>query len=295
MQLPNFLCIGAQKAGTTVLYDILKQHPDIYLAENKEAHYFSKKANHAKGKEWWINTFFHGYEGQKIMGALTPEYLYYEEIPPMILQELGSEVKIIGIFRHPIDRAYSHYLMSVRNGLEDKPFEEAITLENERIGQSEQFRDGFSYLSRGHYAEQVARYNELFPSENLLWLSYEKDIRENLSETTKRILRFLGLEELELDTNIFSNTAREVRSKKIQQLSSRGPLRNLLRRLMPEGARRKIRKKVKQLNSREMTAGEKKLDPALRDQLFLRYFSDEPEKLKTVTGIDFSYWKPAKP
>ena len=57
--LPNFLCVGAQKAGTTTLFNILKQHPDIFLPSTKEAHFFDKEERYQKGISWWISTFGH--------------------------------------------------------------------------------------------------------------------------------------------------------------------------------------------------------------------------------------------
>ena len=81
MILPNFLCVGAQKAGTTTLYDILKQHPNIYLPKVKELHFFDKDDRYKLGLEWLTKYFVNGYKNQKAVGEITPSYLFYEKVP----------------------------------------------------------------------------------------------------------------------------------------------------------------------------------------------------------------------
>ena len=76
MHVPNFICLGTQKAGTTTLHDILQQHPDIFLPPGKEAHYFDREERFEKGLKWWIDTYFSYYNNEKIMGVMQPEYLY---------------------------------------------------------------------------------------------------------------------------------------------------------------------------------------------------------------------------
>lgn len=291
---PNFICVGAQKAGTTTLHDILKQHPQIYLAENKEAHFFSKKENLKKGLDWWWETYFHRYNNEKIIGVMTPEYLFMPEVPQLIYNEFGPNIKILGILRHPVDRAFSHYLMTKSRGDEPLSFEEAIKAESYRIRESELNLHSFSYMSRGHYSEQVKRYIDLFPRENLLWLSYEKDIRINLEVTVQRILRFLNVEELILDSNIQSNPATEPKSINLNQLIKNKVVSSIARTILPKSARTKIRQTILKLNSKQISQEKKTLSPELKNELFDLYFSAEPAQLQALTEIDFSYWSQTK-
>jgi hypothetical protein len=60
--LPNFICPGAQKAGTTTLHNILKQHPDIFLPNLKEAHFFDIEDRYKKGILWWIEGIRDGFK-----------------------------------------------------------------------------------------------------------------------------------------------------------------------------------------------------------------------------------------
>ncbi len=120
MALPNFLCVGAQKAGTTTLYEILKQHPDIFLPQNiKETKFFVYDEKYEKGVQWYQKEFFSEWNGQKAIGEVDPAMMFEEKSAQRIFDTLGNNVKLIFIFRNPVARAYSHYLMSQRKGAED--------------------------------------------------------------------------------------------------------------------------------------------------------------------------------
>ena len=97
---PNFLVIGAQRAGTTWLYECLREHPEIFLPETKELHYFD--LNHEKGYEW----YFQHFEGasEKAIGEITPNYYQY----PGAIEKahaLLPEAKFIFILREPKAKA----------------------------------------------------------------------------------------------------------------------------------------------------------------------------------------------
>ena len=88
MKVIDFVCVGTQKAGTTTLHDILKNHKDIFLPKSKEAYFFDIDEHYQKGMNWWFKTHFSSYLNEKIMGVMTPEYLYYEEVPERIYKTL---------------------------------------------------------------------------------------------------------------------------------------------------------------------------------------------------------------
>ena len=106
--LPNFLCVGAQKAGSSSLYKLLKSHPEIYISEKNELHFFNVEENYKKGLQHYENFCEKGYKNQKLIGEFTPDYLQYSFVPSRIKNDLG-DVKIIIILRHPVDRAYSQF------------------------------------------------------------------------------------------------------------------------------------------------------------------------------------------
>ncbi len=291
IKLPNFICVGAQKAGTTTLHDILKQHPDIYLPELKEAHFFDQEERYSKGLDWWINTFFTGYKDEKIMGVMTPEYLYYEEVPARILDDLGNEIKIIVILRNPVERAYSHYQMSVRRGFETMSINEAIESESARIVKGEFERNHFSYISRGLYSNQVSRYLNIFPKENILFLSFENDIVKNIDTTITKIEDFLNVDSIKLNTDLKSNSASKPRFKFINTLLYRQSILKKILKLFfsSKTVKIKIAQFIDRLNQKSTV--KKRLSKEYKKGIIDTYFLKDIENLEIVLSKSFDDWK----
>jgi hypothetical protein len=290
-KLPNFICVGAQKAGTTTLHDILKQHPDIYLPELKEAHFFDQPDRYKKGIYWWISTFYNKYKNEKIMGSITPEYLFYEEIPGMILKDLGLKVKIIIVLRNPVERAYSHYLMSVRRGFETMEFKKAIECEFKRIKCGSFERNHFSYISRSLYVDQIKRYFDVFGESNILLLSFEKDIVRNIDKTILTIENFLGIEKIILNTNLKSNSASKPRFEIINKfLYEKNTLKKILRPIFrSEILRIKIAQLIDSINQR--TVSKEHLSESVKKEIMHKYFKNEITDLETLLNQNFEYWR----
>jgi len=191
MGTPNFLCIGAQKAGTTLLFDILRRHPDIYLPDSKELHFFDRDEEFAKGFAWYQDTYFREADNHRCVGEVTPSYIFFENAPERIFRALGPDIKILVSLRHPVDRACSHYWMQFKRGFEMLPFMKALAKEPARMGRSYRDKTRFSYISRGFYAEQVTRYLKYFPPENMKYIFFEELVRD-LPGTIRDIIEFLG-------------------------------------------------------------------------------------------------------
>jgi hypothetical protein len=167
--LPNFLCLGAPKAGTTSLFEILKQHPEIGLSSFKETHFFDTDINWNKGKKWYSDSYFSTLKTIKRIGEFTPSYLSKEICAQRIKDTLGDKVKFVVILRNPIDRAFSHYLHTSRDEYEKLSFEEALQLEPIRLKKFLEEEDYLSYLRnsyfhQGLYAEMLERYLKYFLS-----------------------------------------------------------------------------------------------------------------------------------
>ena len=104
LTLPDFLCIGAQKAGTTWLHKNLRYHPEIYLPDFKEIHFFNGGyKNH--GLKWYSQLFEE--KGSRIAGDITPAYSTLDKNKIEILHRILPNAKIILILRNPIERAWS--------------------------------------------------------------------------------------------------------------------------------------------------------------------------------------------
>lgn len=119
---PNFLYIGTSKAGSTWLYAVLSQHPEIYVAPGKGLYFFS--SHYGMGVEWY-RQHFHGASGKRAIGDISHNYLYSREAPERIAA-MNPGMKLLVCLREPVDRAFSDYLHRVKNGEIDVPFEEAM-------------------------------------------------------------------------------------------------------------------------------------------------------------------------
>lgn len=200
-QLPTFLIIGAQKAGTTSLHEYLAEHPLVSPPTTKEVHYFDH--SYHRGNAWYRAHFRVPSRPDEISGESTPYYLFHPRVPELVARDLPGR-KLIVILRDPIDRAFSHHNHERALGYEDLPFEEAIAREPSRLdGEEERIlanprylsfsHQHHSYLARSRYAEQLERWFRQADRDQFLILSAEdlfRDPRSVLAETQ----RFLGLE-----------------------------------------------------------------------------------------------------
>jgi sulfotransferase family protein len=200
--LPSAVIIGAQKSGTTSLFNYLAQHPDVLPPLGKEIHYFD--FHYDRGPKWYRGRF--PYAHRLRHGSLTldasPYYLVHPLVPQRVAQLL-PEVKLVALLRNPVDRALSHYQHEVRAGREPLAFTEAIDKESERLaGEEERLRDDphyysfnhhrYSYTRRGLYLDQLQRWVQHFPRTQLLVLQSEWLFRDPVAASA-RVHDFLGL------------------------------------------------------------------------------------------------------
>jgi hypothetical protein len=203
--LPDFLIVGAQRCGTTSMYDYLVRHPKVLAALRKEVHYFD---NHFHRGVSWYRAHFpvpnrFAREGA-IRGEASPYYLFHPHAPRRIAGLL-PRCRLIVMLRNPVDRAYSHYLHGIRRGYESLPFEEAIATrdriaeaEEERMLRDESYRSldhqHYSYLRRGIYHKQIRRYLQLFDREQMLVIVSERFFADT-TEAVQCTLAFLGVDD----------------------------------------------------------------------------------------------------
>lgn len=207
--LPNFLILGAMKSGTTSLYQYLCQHPKVLAAHKKEVYYFDK--HYMYGEQWYRGNFPTRRQmksaGQgTVTGEATPYYLFHPTIAERIANLL-PQVSLIVVLRDPVDRAISHYFHSVRRGKENRPIRQAFAEEDfyvkpeEKLLEADHYTSNrhrmWSYVSRGLYAQQLKKYLELFPREQLLVLKSEALFAAPQTSVTT-VTDFLDLEPFEL-------------------------------------------------------------------------------------------------
>jgi hypothetical protein len=216
--LPDFIVIGAAKSGTTTLYGALSEHPfvrpcvadDAYFLGTKEIRFFDW--GFERGEDWYRSHFpleeerteFEREHGRAFLtGEASPSYISHIWAPPRIRQ-VAPKVKVIAALRNPVDRAYSQYQMSRKEGVEElESFEDAVDREEERL-RSEVERmaaepryvswnfGSWSYLARSRYAEQVERWLAHFPREQLLFIKAE-DLFDDPQRVLDTVHEFLGL------------------------------------------------------------------------------------------------------
>ncbi|HUR96228.1 MAG TPA: sulfotransferase domain-containing protein [Gemmatimonadales bacterium] len=205
--LPSLVIIGAQRSGSTSLFNYLEQHPDVLPPLGKEIHYFD--LHYGQGINWYRGRF--PYRHRLSHGVMTLDASPYYLIHPHAAAraaKLLPDVKLIALLRNPVDRALSHYQHEVRDGRETLTFAEAIEREPERLaGEEDRLRrepeyysfsyHRHSYLRRGHYVQDLRRWVEHFPRSQLLVLQSEWLFQDPVSATAA-VHEFLGLRSIRL-------------------------------------------------------------------------------------------------
>lgn len=291
MTLPNFLLIGAQKAGTTALYSFLSQHPEIFMSKNKEPHFFSLGAGKLDYDDPQFEpskivsdlgsyeALFARVEGEKVIGEASPSYLYSRRAPIMI-RELIPSVKLVTILRNPIDRAYSNFLHCRRSGVEHiKDFRYALAVEEDRI--RENWSPLWHYKKQGNYLPQLKRYYKHFSADQLAVYLYD-DMRQDTANLLRKIYGYLEVDEKFIpDTSIKYNVSGIPKNVFYRYLyKSAGPLRSRIKFILPDKFRWFVRKRV--FDSPALSAEERRY--------LISYYRNEILELQGLIDRDLSIW-----
>jgi hypothetical protein len=180
LRLPDFLCIGAQKAGTTWLYENLKRHPEVYLPERKEIHYWDWQTHRSL---LYYSRFFRP-AGPRLTGDFTPSYSLLPTANVERIRRLLPGLRILYLLRHPVERAWSHAMMSLVK-VPKRPFEEVTEAELLAHFRSEDSR------RRGAYRETIERWEARFPGRVLVGFYYR--LTEDPECLLRSVCEHLGL------------------------------------------------------------------------------------------------------
>lgn len=207
---PDFLIIGAQKAGTSSLRSWLVAHPDVVPTRSKELHWFDRRYLDEPLRRYWAE--FPTRPGMAltrlvrrrrvVTGEATPAYLAHPTAPARVRAVL-PDVKLVAVLREPVERAVSQYWMGLNNGEYAMTIEEA--LDEERVVRAEELARvargeeptaalltrGFVW--RGLYADQLARWLDQFPREQLLIVHFDDLARDPLA-VYRRVAEFVGVD-----------------------------------------------------------------------------------------------------
>lgn len=296
MTMPNFLIIGAAKAGTTSLYHYLSQHPKIFMSPVKEPMFFALEGEKLdypgpvhegfiKSAVTDIETYhflFKEVTNETAIGEASTLYLYSQRAAECIRHYI-PDVKLIAILRDPVDRAYSSYLSLVSEGLEPiMEFAQAVQEEQPRINKGWHWG---RYINRGLYYEQLKRYFDTFDQSQIKVYIYE-DYKSNPIGIVQDIFSFLAIDNKFVpDTSVKHNKTILPRNKRLHSLLTKpNPIMAVACQLIPV----KLRKGISN-NAKKWNLSKPKLSIELRKKL-VEVYREDILKLQDLIQRDFSKW-----
>jgi len=210
MNKPNFFLLGAGRSGSTYLYNLLKQHPDIFLSDPKEPSFFCETFQVVKNPVDYFQLFC-GAGQAKVIGEASHVYMSNPKTAPL-LKLLFPQARFLVTLRNPVDRAYSLYQWMRRFGHEElDSFEKALDVEEDRFT-SESFAKNAPhyfynslYFRSGLCGEQLSRYFDSFSQDQFLILNFD-DVTKRPKHNLKRIFNFLDVDKsFETDLKVRQN------------------------------------------------------------------------------------------
>lgn len=197
---PDFFLLGAQKSGTTWLWDMLKQHPGTSLPQTKEIHYFGSSELYARGDAWYLK-HFDGLDPDKVIGEASTSH-FYDRVPywynksrqiefdqslppiPELMDRKFPDAKYIVILRDPVRRAisaYSHWMkqgkLSPMHGLKK------VAIEHPKM----------RILEYGFYANYLETWMNQIPGDRFRIILFEEQIKKNWDQNLYDTYNYLGL------------------------------------------------------------------------------------------------------
>jgi hypothetical protein len=261
-RVPDFFIVGHAKSGTTALYEMLRRHPQIYMPEGKEPWFFASDMRLRLHRrrigvppatlEEYVSMFADAEPGQRV-GEASSSYLWSRTAASAIA-EVRPDARIIALLREPASFLRSLHLQLLQNHVEDEQdFRKAISLEQARregknIPRRSHRPQLLQYSDHVHYVEQLRRYHELFPPEQVLVLIYD-DFRSDNEGTVRSVLRFLEVDDTQPVEVLKVNPTIRMRSQQLDDLVhslsvGRTPVsraaKAVVKGLAPRGAARKL-------------------------------------------------------
>ncbi|MCL6538072.1 MAG: sulfotransferase domain-containing protein [Acidothermus sp.] len=304
MPLPDFLIIGAPKAGTTALYAALRAHPEIFMSPVKEPRFFlcdpdtppPRRGGPGDAQTYQEYVWRRGdYEALfaaappgSVKGEASPFYLW-DRAAHRRIRQLIPHAKLIAVLRDPIERAYSNWAHLYSAGLETHDLLTACEQEPARV------RAGWApfwrYVELGRYGEQLRDLYRVFPRQQVLVLRY-RDLRERPADVLDDIARFLGVRtgticEIPVE-NVRPHPPENRRARALTAVLRMG---SRIGHLFPPRLRELARTPL--LGALHREAGPRPPLTAAQRAVLLRYFEADIALLEEVTGQSFESWRTA--
>ncbi|HEY3282213.1 MAG TPA: sulfotransferase [Armatimonadota bacterium] len=296
-RLPNFIVIGTARAGTTALYHALRQHPQVYMSPVKEPRFFAydrptpnyagpldhEVVAHSILEPGAYALLFEGAGGARAVGEATPLYLTMTGAAKRIATALPG-VRLIALLRQPADRAWSHYLLNVRQGIEPlRSFRQALSQEESRVRAL--WSPRWWYQRRGHYDGQVRAYLNHFGPDRIRFYRYE-DWRHYPLEVWRDLCAFLEVDKAFVPTFETVNASAYPRLWGLHRAACRLRSSQLAQRSRPARAASSVFwRAYRKCN----LVRPPRLDPEIRDELTQGY-SDSILRTQDLIGLDLSGW-----
>ena len=299
MTLPDFLVIGAGRAGTTSVYHYLHQHPEIFMSPIKETNFFAYLAHEKKLEKsgrppgFPIRSFkayeklFEQGRRSRAIGEASPCYLTYGGTAQCIRRHL-PEVRLIAILRNPVERAYSNFLFHTRDRRETRTFERAIEDELSSSGPGDLEWGPRRYVRVGYYHRSLKLYFKLFPRERIAVFLFD-ELRRDPVDLLRRFFVFLDVKPSFCpDVRTVYNKSGIQKSRLIRLILRKQPIKTRIRRSLPRPLQKRAVGLVEALRRHNLQAA-----PPMREEtrrsLAARYRSDI-EQLAELIDRDLSAW-----
>ena len=288
----DFVVIGAYKAATTTLHLALRAHGDVFVPERKEPSYFAfcgltaaeidanPIAPIAVTDAVQYTRLFDDRDDERIAGEVSPEYLKN----PRCAAELHThqaDAKLVAILRDPAERAFSDYLMYVRDGRETDSFASALGAQEQRLAGG--LATG-QYLITGRYGEQLQRYYERFDASQILVLTQD-ELSADRGATMGRLAAFLDVDPRGFEQTVDSSNISGVPTSPVSRAAYFVRRRlAFARNLVPAGIKRRLDARL------QSTLDRPDLEAADREWLIDHYAGDIA-LTEELTGLDLSRWR----
>lgn len=280
---PNFLIIGAGKAGTTSLYHYLKNHPEVFMPEVKEPQFFSGTLPEYTSEDAYLNLFREKSDA-KMWGESSVSYFNHPGACQKIYDHLGSNVKLICLLRNPVRTIYSRWGQLVKMNLETRPAEEAI-LNSFTLSGFDMQTNTDRYAWAVDYATHIHRYLQVFPKSHLKILIFEEFFQPGLP-LYRELCRFLEVSESHSPENFVHNQGQIWKTTFVNTPTwekTKSILAPIIRKIIPKELRADLYKKFETWNKMSLPPMSGELEAVLINKL-----EDGKKKLEDLLGRDLS-------
>lgn len=292
---PDFYIIGSAKSGTTSLYNLLIQNPQIFMSKIKEPCFFDEQVNWNKGFDWYAS-LFSGAEKSQICGEASTNYTRWPQVKgiPEKIWKLTPTAKLIYLLRDPVQRTYSHFVhrwtKEVNPG---KPFtEDFISF----------IKKDSMCLDSSKYYMQISKYLEYFPVEQIHFVLFE-ELVTNPDKVCDEIFSFLNVPPMEtfLLKKVKSNVNQEFRyhmmKNRVRDQLIKKPIIKAVIPLLPKSLKNWLYNKI-YMKSQKAVKLSAKFDPPkisnLEKKKVYSLLSDDLNQLKDSFPIDTTSWNLCK-